>query len=36
MRTRTHGILVMRHEPGAYTAKLSDQVPIGITMERIY
>ncbi|GAA1786088.1 hypothetical protein GCM10009712_36890 [Pseudarthrobacter sulfonivorans] len=35
MRTRTHGILVTRHEPGAYTAALSNQVPFGITMERI-
>lgn len=35
MRTRTHGILVTRHEPGAYTAALSGQVPFGITMERI-
>jgi hypothetical protein len=35
MRTQTHGILVTRHEPGTYTATLSDQVPFGITMERI-
>jgi hypothetical protein len=35
MRARTHGILFTRHEPGAYTASLSDQVPFGITMERI-
>ena len=35
MRTGTHGILVTRHEPGAYTARLSEQVPFGVTMERI-
>ncbi|WP_217376192.1 hypothetical protein [Paenarthrobacter ureafaciens] len=35
MPARTHGILVTRHESGAYTATLSDQVPFGITMERI-
>jgi len=35
MRTRGHGILVVRHEPGAYSARLSNKVPFGITMERI-
>ena len=35
MRTGTHGILVTRHKPGAYTARLSEQVPFGTTMERI-
>lgn len=34
MRTRQHGILVTRDHPGAYTARLSEQVPFGITLER--
>lgn len=29
---RTHGILVTRHGPGTYTARLSNQVPFGITL----
>lgn len=33
--TRTHGILITRHQPGLYTAMLSDQVPYGITREHI-
>jgi len=33
MATGTHGILLTRHEPGRYTAALSDQVPFGITRE---
>lgn len=33
MRTRTHGILITRHQPGNYTAALSDQVPYGLTRE---
>jgi hypothetical protein len=28
-----HGILVTRHEPGAYTVALSEDVPFGITRE---
>lgn len=35
MQTRTRGILVTRHQPGAYTARLSDEVPFGITLERL-
>lgn len=35
MRTRTHGILVARDEPGHYAAELSDQVPFGMTREVI-
>lgn len=33
--TGTCGILVTRHSPGSYTAALSDQVPFGMTRERI-
>jgi hypothetical protein len=33
--TGTCGILVTRHKPGSYTAALSDQVPFGMTRERI-
>lgn len=32
----THGILITRHEPGHYTAALSDQVPFGMTRELIH
>ncbi|MCO4253256.1 hypothetical protein [Pseudarthrobacter raffinosi] len=32
---RTHGIIVTRHEPGTYTAALSDRVPYGITREQV-
>lgn len=32
---RTHGILVTRHRPGAYTARLSAEVPFGITLNRL-
>jgi hypothetical protein len=28
-----HGILVTRHEPGAYTVALSEDVPFGLTRE---
>lgn len=35
MATGTHGILITRHEPGHYTAALSDQVPFGTTREQI-
>lgn len=30
---RTRGILITRHQPGHYTAELSDQVPFGMTRE---
>ncbi|MCO4251255.1 hypothetical protein [Pseudarthrobacter raffinosi] len=33
--TRTHGILITRHQPGRYTAMLSDEVPYGVTRELI-
>ncbi|WP_437773645.1 hypothetical protein [Arthrobacter sp. KNU40] len=33
MRSRTCGILITRHQPGQYTAELSDQVPFGLTRE---
>lgn len=33
MLTGTHGILITRHEPGHYSAALSDQVPFGMTRE---
>jgi hypothetical protein len=36
MRTRTQGILITRHRPGTYTARLSEEVPFGVTMERIW
>lgn len=29
----TRGILITRHQPGHYTAELSDQVPFGMTRE---
>ncbi len=35
MAAGTHGILITRHEPGHYTAALSDQVPFGTTREQI-
>ncbi|BCW05838.1 hypothetical protein [Arthrobacter sp. NtRootA1] len=35
LHTRTHGILVTRHAPGRYTVQLSDQVPYGITQQRM-
>ena len=35
METGTHGILLTRHEPGHYTAALSDQVPFGMTRELV-
>lgn len=35
MLTGTHGIIVTRNRPGSYTAKLSDQVPFGMTREII-
>jgi hypothetical protein len=33
MLTGTQGILITRHQPGHYTAALSDQVPFGMTHE---
>lgn len=33
MRTREHGILIIRQEPGKYRAALSAQVPFGLTRE---
>ncbi|MCI0143773.1 hypothetical protein KNN17_19590 [Arthrobacter bambusae] len=33
LRERTRGILITRHQPGRYTAELSDQVPYGMTRE---
>lgn len=36
MLTGTHGILLTRHNPGHYTAALSDQVPFGMTRELIH
>ena len=33
MQSRTRGILITRHQPGHYTAELSDQVPFGMTQE---
>lgn len=36
MHTGTHGILVVRHQPGKYTVTLSDQVPYGLTRELLY
>ena len=35
MLTRKHGILLIRHRPGHYTAALSEEVPFGITREFI-
>lgn len=35
MLTGTHGILLTRHKPDHYTAKLSETVPFGITRELI-
>ena len=32
-RTRQHGILVTRLNPGHYTVSLSDTVPFGVTRE---
>ncbi|MDR6504687.1 hypothetical protein [Arthrobacter oryzae] len=34
VRTRKHGILVTRLNPGHYTVSLSDKVPFGITREQ--
>ncbi|MET3810255.1 hypothetical protein [Arthrobacter sp. UYEF3] len=36
MLTGTHGILLTRHQPGRYTAALSDQVPFGMTRELVH
>lgn len=36
LQTRTRGILITRHQPGHYTAELSDQVPFGITRELMH
>ena len=36
METGTQGILLTRHNPGHYTAALSDQVPFGMTRELIH
>jgi hypothetical protein len=36
MQSGTHGILITRHQPGHYTAALSDQVPFGMTRELIH
>ena len=36
MLTGTRGILLTRHEPGHYTAALSDQVPFGMTRELVH
>jgi hypothetical protein len=36
MATRSHGILVTRHQPGTYSAALSDRVPFGLTQELIH
>ncbi|WP_104175555.1 hypothetical protein [Arthrobacter sp. Y81] len=33
-RTRAHGILVTRLNPGHYTVSLSDSVPFGVTREQ--
>jgi len=33
LQARTRGILITRHQPGHYTAELSDQVPFGMTRE---
>jgi hypothetical protein len=35
-RTRTHGILVTRLNPGHYRIALSDQVPFGLTREHMH
>jgi hypothetical protein len=34
VRTRKHGILVTRLNPGHYTVSLSDSVPFGLTREQ--
>jgi hypothetical protein len=36
MLAGTHGILLTRHQPGHYTAALSDQVPFGMTRELVH
>jgi hypothetical protein len=36
METGTQGILLTRHQPGHYTAALSDQVPFGMTRELVH
>jgi len=36
MQARTRGILITRHQPGHYTAELSDQVPFGMTRELMH
>lgn len=33
LRDKTRGILITRHQPGHYTAELSQQVPFGMTRE---
>ena len=33
MLTKKHGILLTRHQPGLYSAALSDKVPFGMTRE---
>jgi hypothetical protein len=35
-RSRTHGILVTRLNPGHFRVSLSDQVPFGLTRELIH
>ena len=35
-RSRTHGILVTRLNPGHFSVSLSDQVPFGLTRELIH
>ena len=35
MRDRSRGILITRHQPGRYTAALSDRVPFGLTRELV-
>jgi hypothetical protein len=35
-RTRTHGILVTRLNPGHYRVSLSDRVPFGLTREQTH